>query len=77
MYGYLIDYICVGGAKHSNKEEKEKNSLNSIFDEYSMSKSLAFFNQSLGPMYDDLAYDLDPHLLCLEPTQRLSRINTT
>ena len=25
--------------------------------------------RSLGPVYDNLAYDEDPHLHCLEPTQ--------
>ena len=43
--------------------------LDWTYDEYSKSKPLASLNQSIGPMYDNLAYDEDPHLHCLEPTQ--------
>ena len=32
-------------------------------------KALASLNQYIGPVYDDLGYDEDPHLHCLEPTQ--------
>ena len=44
-------------------------SLDWIFDEYSKSKLLASLNQFIGYVYDDLAYDEDSHLHCLEPTQ--------
>ena len=30
---------------------------------------MASLNQSLGPMYDNLAYDEDSHLHCLESTK--------
>jgi hypothetical protein len=33
------------------------------------SQILASLNQSIGPVYGNLAYDEDPHLHCLEPTQ--------
>jgi hypothetical protein len=35
-----------------------------------MLKLLTSLNQSIGPVYgNNLAYDEDPHLHCLEPTQ--------
>jgi hypothetical protein len=40
-----------------------------MIHEYSKSKLLAPLNQSIGPMYSNLAYDEDPHLHCLEPIQ--------
>jgi hypothetical protein len=46
----------------------KKKSLNWIFVQYAKSISLAL-NQSVRPMYDDHAYDEDPHLHCMEPTQ--------
>ena len=39
-----------------------------MFDEYSKSKPLVSLIQSLGFVYDDLEYDEDLHLHCLEPT---------
>ena len=36
-----------------------------MFDEYSKSKPLAFLNQSIGHVYDDLTHDEDPQLYCL------------
>jgi hypothetical protein len=56
-------------AKHRYQERKNIFSLNWIFYEYSKSKLLASLNQSIGPVYGNLAYDEDPHLHCLEPTQ--------
>ena len=44
-------------------------SLNWVFNEYSKSNSLASLNQSIGIVYEDLEYDEDPHLHCMEPTQ--------
>ena len=44
-------------------------SLDYIFDDYSKSKSIASLNQYIGPVYDNLGYDEDFHLHCLEPTQ--------
>ena len=44
-------------------------SLNWVFNEYSKSISLASLNQSIGIVYEDLEYDEDPHLHCMEPTQ--------
>ena len=40
-----------------------------MFDVYSKSKLLVSLNQFIGPMYDNLANDEDPHRHCLEPTQ--------
>ena len=48
-------------------------SLNWIFDEYSKSKPLASLNQSLGPVYDNLVYDEDPHLHCLEVQHKIAQ----
>ena len=59
IYIYIIYIILSFGINICNKK-KEKSILNQIFDEYSKSKSLASLNQSLGLMYDDLAYDEDP-----------------
>jgi hypothetical protein len=50
--------------RHRFKEEKRKTSIE-CFDEYSNPKPLASLNQSLGLVYDNLAYDDDPHLHCL------------
>ena len=72
-YGYVVDIkkiifhisLC---AKHMYKE-RNNISLNWIFDNYSKSEPLAFLNQYIGHVYDNLAYDEDHHLHCLEPTQ--------
>ena len=48
--------------KSYHRDIKYHTTLNIIF-------SVVSLNQSLGPVYDDLAYDEDPHLCCLEPPQ--------
>ena len=66
-------WLCgwyVGGGElafglNIDTKKKKKISLNWILDEYSKSKPLASLDQSIGPMHDDLAYDEDPHLHCL------------
>ena len=51
------------------KKGKMFYSLNYIFDDSSKSEPLASLNQYIGPVYDDLGYDEDSHLRCLEPTE--------
>ena len=69
---WLIETTCIHISIWIKHRYQEKNiiSFNWIFDEYSKSKPLASCNQSIGSVYDDdLAYDEDPHLHYLEPTQ--------
>ena len=65
-YGYVVDLKL--SCSYYRYKEKEC-SFNWIFHAHSKSKPLVFWNQSLGPMYEDLVYDEDPHLHCLELTQ--------
>jgi hypothetical protein len=62
-------FILAFGLNIGIKKKNKIISLVWIFDEYSKPKPLASLNQSIGSVYDDLAYDEDPHLHCLEPTQ--------
>jgi len=46
-------------AEHRYKERKGVFRLHWVFDEYVKSKPLASLNQSMRPVYDNLAYDKD------------------
>ena len=55
-------YICLW-ANHRHEEKTRRPHLNIQVE------ATSFLNQSLGPMYDNLAHNEDLHLHCLEPTQ--------
>ena len=44
-------------------------SIRYLMNIQSQNTTVASLNQYIGPVYDDLGYDEDPHLHCLEPTQ--------
>ena len=59
---YKIYTLILAFGLHIRKKENVF-SFNWIFYEYSKSKPLASLNWSIGPMYDDLAYDEDPYFI--------------